>query len=186
MQLVADFFPLLFFLGGYFYADLFFAVKVLMVAMPIGLLIKYMATKKLDKLYLGSTIFLLVMGGATILFRNPLFLYWKPTAFYWVLCLAFIGSQFIGDKSLAQRMFGKVGKMPRQQWNRLSIAWAIFFAIAGVLNIYVAYNFSEAFWVKFKVFGLTAVTFVFAIGQAIWMTKVMRGHDTNAERLESE
>ena len=185
MQLIADFFPLLFFLGAYLYADLFFAVKVLMVAMPVGLVLKTVATKKLDKVYLGSTIFLLIMGGATVMFRNPLFLYWKPTVFYWVLSIAFIGSLWIGDKSIAQRMFGKVGILSPGQWRTLSIAWAIFFAIVGVLNIYVAYTFTEAFWVKFKVFGLTALTFVFAIVQAIWMTRVMREHGTDDEQPEA-
>ena len=157
-----------------------------MVAMPIGLVIKSVAKKKLDKVYLGSTVFLLVMGGATLVYRNPLFLYWKPTVFYWVMSVVFLASHWVGDKTIAQRLFGKVGDMPRNKWQVLNLAWAVFFVIIGVLNIYVAYNFSEAFWVKFKVFGLTALTLVFAIMQAVWMTKAMRKKDSADEQLEAE
>lgn len=186
MQLIADFLPLLLFLGAYLYDDLYLAVMVLMVAMPIGLALKTVATRKLDKVYLGSTIFLLVMGTATVLFRNPLFLYWKPTVFYWVLAIVFVGSQWIGERTIAERMFSKVGDLPAQKWRILNLTWAVFFAAAGFLNIFVAYSYSEAIWVNFKVFGLTAITFVFAIGQAIWMTKSMRDPDGKDEQLETE
>ena len=88
MQLLADFLPLLFFFAAYMYDDLYFAVGVLMVAMPVGLVLKTYLTKKLDKIYLGSTIFLLIMGSATLFFRNPQFLYWKPTVLNWAFALA--------------------------------------------------------------------------------------------------
>jgi intracellular septation protein len=99
MQLLADFLPLLFFFAAYVYDDLYFAVGVLMVVMPIGLALKTYLTGKLDNIYLGSTIFLLVLGGATLIYRNPLFLYWKPTAFYWVVSIVFLASQWIGTKT---------------------------------------------------------------------------------------
>ncbi len=73
MQLLADFLPLVFFFAAYLYDDIYFAVGVLMVAMPVGLALKTYWTKKLDKIYLGSTIFLLVLGGATLFFsQSPL------------------------------------------------------------------------------------------------------------------
>jgi intracellular septation protein len=40
--------------------------------------------------------------------------------------------------------------------------------------LYVAYNFSEAFWVKFKVLGFTAITFVFIIVQMLWLFRVIK------------
>ena len=107
MQLLADFLPLLFFFGAYLYDDLYFAVGVLMVVMPIGLALKTYLTGKLDKIYLGSTIFLLVLGGATLFYRNPLFLYWKPTAFYWVVSIVFLASQWIGKMTIVERLFGQ-------------------------------------------------------------------------------
>ena len=62
--------------------------------------------------------------------------------------------------------------------------WVAFFVFAGGLNIYVAYSFSQPVWVKFKVFGLLGLTFVFVIIQAIWMTKVSNRHESEIEKSE--
>jgi intracellular septation protein len=181
MQLLADFLPLLFFFAAYIYDDLYFAVGVLMIAMPIGLVLKTYLTKKLDKIYLGSTIFLLVLGSATLFFRNPLFLYWKPTAFYWVASIVFLASQWIGEKPIVERLFAQAAVLGREQWIKLNLMWVVFFVFAGALNIYVAYTFSEPVWVKFKVFGLLALTLVFVIIQAVWMTTVSSKNESAAE-----
>ena len=184
MQLLADFLPLLFFFGAYLYDDLYLAVGVLMVAMPVGLVLKTYLTKKLDKIYLGSTIFLLVLGSATLFFRNPLFLYWKPTAFYWVVSIVFLASQWIGEKTVVERLFGQAAELNRRQWSKLNLMWVVFFIVAGGLNIYVAYTFDEAVWVKFKVFGLLALTFIFVIIQAFWMASVSSRNGAAAEETE--
>ena len=185
MQILADFLPLLFFFAAYLYEDLYFAVAVLMFAMPVGLALKIFLTRKLDKMYLGSTIFLWVFGGATLFFRNPLFLYWKPTAFYWVVGVAFVASSLIGTKTLAERMFGQVAELSREQWVKLNLMWAAFFVFAGGLNIYVAYSYSEAIWVNFKVFGLLTLTIIFGIIQAVWITIASNKNDTSTENPNS-
>ena len=185
MQLLADFLPLLFFFAAYLYDDLYFAVGVLMVAMPIGLALKTYWTKKLDKIYLGSTVLLLIFGSATLFFRNPLFLFWKPTAFYWVVSVAFLASQWIGDKTFVERLFAQAADLKRQQWVKLNLMWVVFFIFAGCLNIYVAYSYSEAAWVKFKVFGLLGLTLVFVIFQAIWMTSASQKNESATEHPES-
>jgi len=182
MNLLFEFLPLFLFLGAFLYKDIYFALVVLMIAMPLGVLIKYIRTKSLDKMYFWSTIFLLIAGGLTLYFRNPLFLYWKPTVFYWVVALAFLGSQFLSDVPLVQRFFGLVDglsldRISAAQWKKLNLVWVLFFVGAGLLNIYVAYNFEQATWVKFKVFGLMALTFVFMLGQTLWIANAIGDDD---------
>lgn len=174
MNALFEFLPLILFLGAFLYKDIYAALIVLMIAMPIGLVVKYVRTGKWDKMYLWSTVFLLVAGALTLYFRNPLFLYWKPTAFYWAVAVAFFASFWIGEQTLVQRFFGMIGelnleKIPGHQWRRLNLVWVFFFIVAGILNIVVAYNFSEAVWVNFKVFGLMALTFIFMIAQTFWI-----------------
>ena len=66
-----------------------------------------------------STVLVLVFGGATLLFHDPRFLKVKPTLLLWLLALAFLGSQWIGRKPLAQRMLEPAlppgTSLPRQQ-----------------------------------------------------------------------
>jgi len=184
---LADFLPLMLFLAAYFYKDIYFAVIALMIAMPLGVLIKYFVSKKIDRIYLWSTIFLLVLGGATVYLRNPAFLYWKPTAFYWALALAFFLSQWIGEKPLVQKFFGLVGELKTdhispEQWLKLNFVWVVFFTSLGLLNIYVAYNFDEPDWVRFKVFGLLGLTLIFMTAQTFWVvSKIDKASPDNSD-----
>jgi intracellular septation protein len=178
MQVLFEFLPLILFLGAYLYKGIYFALGVLMVAMPVGLAVKYMKTRKIDKMYLWSTVFLLIAGSATFYFDDPKFLYWKPTAFYWVVAVAFLVSMWVGDRPLVRRAFDMADDLPtdqisRSQWMALNLVWVLFFAFMGLLNIYVAYNYPEEFWVKFKVFGLMGITVVFMLGQSFWMLSKM-------------
>lgn len=182
-----EFFPLLLFLGALFLKDIYVAVAVLMIAMPIGLAAKTIRTGSLDKMYFWSTIFALALGGLTLYFRNPYFTYWKPTAFYWVVGAAFLISTWVGDKPLAQRVFGLVEginleKITAPQWRTLNFIWVAFFVVAGLLNIYVAYNFSETTWATFKVFGLMAFSFVFMVAQTMWIAHLIGDEDEEAQQ----
>ena len=95
MNLLFEFLPLALFFIAFIYKGIYTALVVLMIAMPIGLIAKYIRTGVLDKMYFWSTVMLLIAGGFTLYFRNPLFLYWKPTVFYWLVAVAFLGSQFL-------------------------------------------------------------------------------------------
>ena len=185
MNMLFEFFPLLLFLGTLLLKDIYTAVVVLMITMPIGLALKSWRTGSVDKMYLWSTVFALFFGALTLYFRNPYFTYWKPTAFYWAVGIAFLASAWIGDKPLAQRFYGLVDglnldKITPSQWSRLNYVWVAFFVIAGLLNIYVAYNYSEKTWGTFKVFGLMALTFVFMLAQTLWIAGIIGDEDEEA------
>jgi intracellular septation protein len=51
------------------------------------------------------------------------------------------------------------------------VAWALFFIAMGAVNLYVAFNFSEAAWVNFKLFGMMGMTFLFIILQAFYLAR---------------
>jgi len=187
MNMIFEFFPLLLFLGALLLKDIYAAVVVLMIAMPIGLAIKSIRTGSIDKMYMWSTVFALGFGGLTLYFRNPYYLYWKPTAFYWVVGIVFLLSTWIGEKPLARRFFGLVEglnleKITPAQWKKLNLVWVAFFAVAGFLNIYVAYTFSERTWALFKVFGLMVFTFVFMVAQTFWIANKIGDEDEEAEQ----
>ncbi len=185
MQLLVDYIPLVVFILAYFYQDIFFATGMLMVAMPVVLVLQWLMTKKINKIYAASTVLVLALGGATLVFRNPTFLYWKPTVLNWLIAIVFLGSQWIGDKTVVQRMLGNAAELSANQWVRLNQIWVVFFSIVGGINIYVAYNFSEAFWVKFKLFGMLGLTLIFVIIQSIWLTLATQKNATATEDSET-
>ncbi|MDQ6973339.1 MAG: septation protein IspZ, partial [Mariprofundaceae bacterium] len=64
--------------------------------------------------------------------------------------------------------------LPAAIWLRLNIAWTLFFIALGIANLYVAFNFDTETWVNFKMFGLLGATFVFIMGQSIYLAKYMK------------
>jgi intracellular septation protein len=180
MQLLVDFLPILVFFGAYIATkDIFVAIVAIMIVAPVVLAGQWMMTRKINKMTAISTGLVVAFGALTLLLDNPWFFYWKPTVFYWALALACLGSQFIGDKPIVQRMIqaaaqGEDGgiELTSPQWRTLNLMWVAYATIAGAANIYVAYTFSEPTWVKFKLFGLLGLTVVFLVIQSIWIVSV--------------
>ncbi|MDG2376868.1 MAG: septation protein IspZ [Woeseiaceae bacterium] len=177
MQLLLDYIPIIAFILAYFYRDIFLATIVLMAVMPVILLIQWLMTKKVNRIYAASTALVLVLGAFTVAFRNPTFLYWKPTVLNWAIALVFLGSQWIGENTIVQRMLGSAAELTDTQWIRLNQTWVVFFIFVGAVNLYVAYSFSEEFWVKFKLFGMLGITLIFVIIQSIWLTITARNNE---------
>ena len=122
---------------------------------------------------------LVVFGGATLLFRDPLFIQWKPTILQWIMAMVFAGSHFIGKKVVIQRLMDTQMTMPGIIWARLNMAWVLFFLFSGGLNLYVAKNFSEDTWVNFKMFGLMGLMFVFIIAQGLLLSEYIKEEEGN-------
>jgi intracellular septation protein len=68
-------------------------------------------------------------------------------------------------------MMGQNVALDATSWRKLNLAWVGFFVVAGVLNLYVAYRYSEATWVNFKLFGLMGLTLAFALAQGYWIAR---------------
>jgi intracellular septation protein len=170
MQLLLDYIPIIAFVLAYFYEDIFFATIILMATMPAILLIQWALTKKLSRIYAASTLLVLVFGGLTLYLKDQDFMYWKPTVLNWAFALVFLGSQWIGEKTIVERMLGQAASLKSNQWVRLNQIWVAFFIFVGAINLYVFKTYSEPTWVKFKLFGMLGLTIVFVIIQSIWLT----------------
>ncbi len=179
MPLLIDFLPIVLFFAAYFITyDFFTALVVIMIAAPAAFALQWFLTKTFNKISAVSTLLVIVLGGGALLLDNKMIFLWKPTVFYWLAAIAFLGSQFIGEKPFIQRLMEAATvstdsaiELAKEQWAKLNLAWVVFFMVAGGLNIYVAYTYSEPTWVKFKLIGLMGLTFVFIIAQSIWLAK---------------
>ncbi|MEN9657024.1 MAG: hypothetical protein RL571_489 [Pseudomonadota bacterium] len=114
-----------------------------------------------------------VLGGATLLLHNKMFILWKPTVLYWVFAVILCGSRYIRGKNLMQKLMGQQMTLPDKLWDRVNLAWVLFFVSMGILNLFVAFNFPEDLWVKFKMFGTLALTLVFVLLQAFVLSRYL-------------
>jgi intracellular septation protein len=174
MQLLFDFFPIIAFFVAYKVTDsIFVATGVIIVAVVIQTAIQWIRHRKVSTVALISAVLVLIFGGLTLLVHDKTFIQWKVTVVNWLLAAAFLASHYFGDKPLIERMMGENLSLERVLWRRLSWAWIAFFTLLGAINLYIAYNYPEAVWVNFKLFGLLGLTIVFALAQGVWLASKM-------------
>ncbi|MDC1509731.1 septation protein A [Oceanospirillaceae bacterium] len=174
MKMLIDFLPIVIFFIVYKSTDdLILATAVLIPATMLQMAYTWFTTKKVEKMQLVTLVLVVVLGGLTVALQDGQFIKWKPTIVNWLFSLAFLGSQFIGQKPIVQRLMGKSVELPSQVWRKLNVAWVVFFAAMGGINLYVAFNYSESTWVDFKLFGMLGLTFVFIIAQGLYMSRFM-------------
>ena len=114
-----------------------------------------------------------VLGGLTVWFHDETFIKWKPTGVYGGLALLYWGSAALFGKNILKLTLGEQLPLDDRTWSRLNLAWVLFFAVMGVLNIAVAYSVDTATWVNFKVFGTTALMVVFIVAQGVYINRVL-------------
>ena len=200
MKILLDFLPILLFFGTFKYAEahkewaarfasehfgflvsggvvgtgeapVLLATLVVMVATVVQILILLARGKKIDMMLWISLALVVVLGGATVWFHSETFIKWKPSVLYWAMGLAFWISQTFFRKNLLQAMMGAQLELPGSVWQRLNFAWIAFFALMGLLNLYVAYSFDTATWVNFKLFGGMGLMLAFTLAQGIYLTR---------------
>ncbi|MBD3754561.1 MAG: septation protein A [Gammaproteobacteria bacterium] len=181
MKLLFDLFPVVLFFIAYKMYDIYVATAVIIVATIGQVAYVYAKDKRVEKMHVITLVLILVLGGLTLVLQDENFIKWKPTIVNWGFALVFLGSHFIGEKPIIERMMGQAVHLPPIIWTRLSMMWIAFFVLAGVLNLYVAFNYSTDIWVDFKLFGLMGLTLVFIVLQGFYISRYMQESDSEAE-----
>jgi intracellular septation protein len=171
MQMLFDFFPIFTFFIAFKLTDIYTATAVFLLATVVQMGIYWFKNRHFQQMHIITFILALVLGGATLLFHNELFMKWKPTAIYWAFAITFLFTQIVGTKPLIQRIMEASISLPRPIWHRLNLSWVLFFLVMGILNLYVVYHFSTNAWVNFKLFGGIGATIIFAIAQAFYLNR---------------
>jgi intracellular septation protein len=179
MKFLYDFFPIVLFFVAYKVWDIYVATGVAIAAAAVQTLAFWLKHRRFEKMHLVTFFLLLVFGGLTIFLHDPVFIKWKPTVINWLFAAVFLGSHWIGDRPLVERMMSHAIKAERPVWMRLSWLWIAFFTGIGLLNLYVAFNFTEEAWVNFKLFGMLGITLAFVVGQAFYLSRYVEDHETS-------
>ena len=172
MKQLLELLPLVLFFGAYqmdgdtltvggwshTFDGIFSATAVLMTSTALTWLISSLLEKRNDKRLMWMTLAVLLFGAATLILRDQRFIQWKPTVFNWVLAAVFLGSQFIGKRTVLERVLGSQLSLPRPIWTRLNVLWIGNFTLVGALNLFVAYRFEEAVWVSYKLYSSIGFT----------------------------
>ena len=161
---INDWLPLMQLTPGESSDAIYLATLTAIIATLIQVSLALIIAKKVEKMPLITLGLLLVFGGATLAFKDPLFIQWKPTAINWLFALVFLASHLIGDKPLVQRMVMNLFLMSSGM------------VVAPAIDPF-GLQFSEDNWVDFKLFGLMGMTIAFVVAQAFFLAKYLSPGD---------
>ena len=146
------------------------AIPPFIVATLIALAIVYFLEKKISMVPLIGGIVITLFGGLALYFDNKIFFYMKPTILSLFLAGVLYFGKFFTKKSLVKILFQNTLDLKDEAWQKLNNRWIYFFIFLAILNEIVWRTQSEAFWVNFKVWGLTTINFLFFLSLYPLMT----------------
>lgn len=115
---------------------------------------------------------IVMFGGATLWLHDESFIKWKPTVLYWIFAASIFGAALF-RRNLIRSLMNAQLELPEVAWSRLNLSWGGFFAMMGLVNLWVAFNYSTDAWVNFKLFGSMGLMLVFVIAQGMMLSKYM-------------
>lgn len=171
MKLLFDFFPIVLFFVFFKFSGIYTATIVSIVAVVIQVAIVWIKNRRVDTSYKITLFCMLILGGSTLFFHNPLFIKLKPTIIYWISAIVLIISSSIGKSNLVEKLMGKNIVLSPLIWKRMNFSWAGFLLLMGTANLYVAYSYNTDIWVNFKFFGGLGLTVLFVLIQAVYLSR---------------
>ena len=174
MKLLLDFFPIVLFFVAFKVWDIYIATGVAIAATIAQIAWFRYSTGKVEPMQWLSLGIIVVFGGATILAHDETFIKWKPTVLYWLMGGALAIGLLGFRKNLLKSVMGAQLELPETAWRAMTWSWIAFFAVMGVLNLWVAFNFDTSTWVNFKLFGGLGLMAVFVVGQALYLGRYMK------------
>ena len=173
MKLLIDFFPIFLFFAAFKIWGIYIATAVAIAATVVQIGYLHFKHGKVEPMQWLSLGVIVLFGGATLLSQSDTFIKWKPTVLYWLMGGALLGGQLFFRKNLLKSLMGAQMDLPESAWRTMNWSWTGFFAVMGVLNLWVAYNFDTDTWVTFKLFGGMGLMFVFVLAQALYLSRYM-------------
>jgi intracellular septation protein len=174
MQFLFELAPVIAFVVAYVLGGIYVATATIMVAMAAMLAVDYLRTGRISTMHGLSAVLVFVFGAATLILHDKRFIQWKPTVFYWLVSVCLLGSLWIGKQPLLQRLMSAAlegqAQVSDTTWRRANVMCAFFYLLLGVANLVVAFNTSEATWVKSKI-GFIVALFLFTFAQLFWILR---------------
>jgi intracellular septation protein len=170
MKFLFELFPVALFFIAILVWDIFVATAVAIAATFVQVGWLALRRRKIPPMLWASLAIIVIFGGLTLYLRDKTFILWKPTVLYWLFGSVLAFGALL-RRNLLRALLSEQMTLPEPVWNRLNWSWVGFFAFMGLLNLYVAYNYSEKIWASFKLFGGMGLMLLFVIVQSAFLAK---------------
>ncbi len=187
-----DFGPLLVFFLTYKFAvpgdnpvlSAIYGTAAFMIAIVIAVIVSKWKLGKISPMLWLSAVLVIGFGALTIYFNDPRFIQIKPTIIYLGFAVILGVGLLRGKAMLKYLLQAAYEGLSDEGWLKLSRNWAIFFVAMAVLNEAMRLFLSFDLWLTLKVWGITILSFVFAIANVPMLMR--HGLDLGQDEEEAE
>jgi intracellular septation protein len=170
-RLLLDLGPLLLFFGtNYLTKDFMLAIKVLIAATLVALLIGWLTERRISVMAAVGCVAVALFGGLSVYFDNEIFIKVKPTILTVLLAVLIAGGRMIGRNPI-RAIMGAQLQLTETGWRQMSWLWVLMFLTTALANEIAWRMLSTDDWVTFKAFGLTGISLVFMVASLPILTK---------------
>ena len=147
-----------------------------MVAIVIAMAVSKWKLGKISPMLWMSGILVLGFGALTVWFHDERFIVMKPTIIYAAFAVLLLGGWALKKPMLKYLLQSALDGLTETGWLALSRNWGLFFAALGIAN-HAMYELIQAgrmsfdLWLTIKVWGVTALSFLFTLTQLPVMMK---------------
>ena len=136
MKFLLDFGPIVLFFIVYKFYGLYAAIYAMIASTFVQIMYSRVTTGKFVTSQVLTFALLVVFGGISIILRDPAFVMWKVSVLYVIFATVLIGSNYVGSKTLLERMMGKELQLPRNTWVNLTWFWSLGFIVIAIINAF--------------------------------------------------
>ncbi|MDG2061615.1 MAG: septation protein IspZ [SAR86 cluster bacterium] len=167
--------PVLIFVGVWIFTkDIILATGALMIALTLQVGHEKLTRGSVDKKLLFTWLLVVVLGGATLVLRDPIFIQWKVSIVNWLFALILLGFSYFRNSYLMKDFIEEaMPGIPDRAWKNATNLMSLGFIIIGLVNLYFVFYTSLDTWVYFKLFGVFGISFVFITLTIVYLSKFM-------------
>lgn len=154
---------------------------VFMVATVAALVISKWRLGKISPMLWLSTILIVGFGSLTVFLGDPVWIQIKPTAIYLLFAAVLFGGLFRGKPMLRTLLQSAFDGLSEEGWLKLSRNWAWFFLFLAGLNEVLRHAVSFDTWLLVKLWGVSALSFLFTFAQIPMLLRHGLGEEAEAE-----
>ena len=145
------------------------AVAIIATFCQVGWLL--LRKRKVEPMLWASLAIIVVFGGATLIFRDPSFIQWKPTILWWLYAAVLAGAPLVTGRNLIRTAMEQAIELPERVWQRLNLSWVAFFVALGAANLLAVHMLSCNGWVNFKLYGGMGLMAAFVVLQSLMLSR---------------
>ncbi len=134
-----------------------------MIAIIISVIVSKVKLGKISPMLKLTAALGVFFGALTVWFHDERFIQIKPTIIYAFFAVLLLGGWFRGKALLKYVLENAYDGLSDIGWLKLSLSWGLFFTVLAVLNEVMRALVPFDTWLSLKVWGVTALTFLFAM-----------------------